>query len=374
MALTDLKLRNLPLPAKGQVCYWDTLPGFGIRVSQGGARTFLLKHKNRFITLGRYHPDIFPLAKARDEAKRILAEFTLGKVRPQSITYDQAVKLFIEDKKRAKRTSTAEGYEWLLNRLGLRGQLADITHGEISRGLNTIKSRSTYDHALVAARIFFNWCLKRRYISENPTFGLSPHGTPKRARTLTTDELRAIWQACNDSDNDLPQHYRDIVKLLVLTGQRRGEVAALRGDYFKDDLCTLPPTLTKNGRLHQFPIGSLAYSVLSSYLLQSSTPQQLLFPARGKSAQPFNGWSKAKAQLDQLSGVTDWTLHDIRRTYATTLAKLGTPIHVVEKLLNHVSGTVGGIVAVYQRHQWWDEQIAAVTAYENHLKTALDIA
>jgi hypothetical protein len=81
IALTDLKLRNLPLPDKGQVCYWDSLPGFGVRVSQGGSRTFLLKHKNRFITLGKYHPEIFPLAKAREEAKRILAEFTLAQLR-----------------------------------------------------------------------------------------------------------------------------------------------------------------------------------------------------------------------------------------------------------------------------------------------------
>jgi integrase len=107
--------------------------------------------------------------------------------------------------------------------------------------------------------------------------------------------------------------------------------------------------------------------------LQSKT-SELIFPARGKPSTPFNGWSKAKAQLDQLSGVHNWTLHDLRRSYATNMARLGVPLHVIERLLNHVSGSFGGIVSVYRKHQYMDEMREAVHKYENWLKNLLDLA
>src|SRR5262245_52017337 len=102
--------------------YWDEkLPAFGLRVSQGGSRTFVLKRNNSRITIGRY--GTISLSEARAEAKRLLAEFTLGKVRPQSITYPQAVDLFIEEKRKSRRRQTVEGYDWLLNRFPFKGQL-----------------------------------------------------------------------------------------------------------------------------------------------------------------------------------------------------------------------------------------------------------
>src|ERR1700683_2980365 len=98
MRLNDLSIRSLPLPMKGQKTYWDdTLTGFGVRVSQGGSRSFVFQHCTdpQLITIGKYHPDILPLAKARSEAKRLLAERVLGKHRPQSIPWDEAKKTFL---------------------------------------------------------------------------------------------------------------------------------------------------------------------------------------------------------------------------------------------------------------------------------------
>jgi integrase len=164
----------------------------------------------------------------------------------------------------------------------------------------------------------------------------------------------------------LPRTFAAIVQLLVLTGQRRGEIAALRADYISNDLCTLPATLTKNKREHAFPIGTAASSILSTPLAGSSNG--LLFPARGQPSRPFNGWSKSKVALDKLSGVSDWTLHDLRRTFATRLAELGVAPHVIERLLNHVTGTVSGVAAVYNRASYIAEMRAAIELWERYLE------
>ena len=355
--LTDLGLLNLaPLPKLTD--YWDvTLPTFGVRVSPKGTKTFVLKFRTGRQAIGRY--PIISLADAHSEAKRILAERTLGKLRPRSITFTQAVALFIEDKTKNRRANTYEAYEWHLNRLGFKGHLADISHDGIARALAKIKSRSTYDHALVAARIFFNWAMKRRYIEHNPTFGLSPHGTPQRARVLTDAELKTVWKAAEQ----IGGHFGAIVKLLVATGQRRGEIAALQTSWIQNDAITIPAAITKNGREHQFPVGG----VTSSILKKTAKSFGLLFPARGNEITPFSGWSKSKALLEAASGVTNWTLHDLRRTYATNMAKLGVPIHIIERLLNHVSGSFAGIVSVYNRNQYMPEMREAVLKYESWL-------
>jgi integrase len=130
----------------------------------------------------------------------------------------------------------------------------------------------------------------------------------------------------------------------------------------------LPASLTKNGREHTFPVGQLTLDILAPLRERRG----YLFPAMGtRGERPFAGWSKSKPKLDTLSGVEDWTLHDIRRTFATNLAALGTPIHVTEKLLNHISGTTGGLVGVYQRHRFWDEQIEAIKGWEARLSQIL---
>jgi len=421
--LNDAGLRSLKPPERGQVCHWDkNLPGFGIRISQGGTKTFVLNRKNSFITIGRF-PTI-SLSEARTEAKRLLAEFTLGKVRPQSITYATAVKLFLDDKTGSARESTIESYKGLLTRLNFQGQLTEITHDEIERKL---ARRSNYNHYLVALKVFFNWAVKRRYVSENPTIPFSKETVTPRSRVLSDEELGKIWRACEQRGSDggvptrsdactsarttLPINFATIVKLLILTGQRKNEIASLQFSWMtKTDTLhnstkkkstsiamsvtqtgansfsnvatgastiqstdlwtiTIPAEVAKNGREHTFPIGTLACSLLKLQTQSGREVSTLLFPARGSTSVPFNGWSKSKAALDKASGVTDWTLHDLRRTFATNLARLGTPIHVVEKLLNHSSGTISGVAAVYNRHQFWDEQVEAIEKYDRFLQS-----
>jgi integrase len=363
IAFSDVGLRSIKPPLLGQLDYWDNkLPGFGLRVSQGGSKTFILKRRNARITLGRL--GVLTLAEARAEAKRLLAEFTLGKLRPRAITYPEAVKQFIENKTRSRRASTAAGYEWLLNHFPFKGQLTEITADDVTRALKIIKSRSTYDHALVASRIFFNWAMKRRYVEHNPTFGLSPHGTQRRARVLTDDEIKSLWNA-----TDEPTHFNRIVRLLLLTGQRRGEIAALRKQWICDYVVTLPAELTKNRRAHSFPIASLSNSVISSAATEN---EGLIFPSLSKKAStPFNGWSKSKSALDKKCLISGWTLHDLRRTFASNLAALGVRLEVIEKLLNHQSGSFAGVVGIYQRHSYMEEMRAAVELWETQLKMIL---
>jgi integrase len=366
VALSDALLRSLPTPEAGQLDYWDSgLSSFGVRVSQGGSKTFILNVSNSRRTIGRY--PVLSLSEARTEAKRMLAEKTLGKLRPQALTFQAARKLFVDEKRNARRENTVSDYEYYLGRFfDFQGQLADVSHGEIVRRLDRIKTAAMYNHALASARGFFNWCHKRRYISDNPVTGISGRRTKTRERVLTDEELKRIWLACEDDTSAMPASFRRIVKLLMLTGQRRSEVAALQGEFFADNRCTLPSELCKNGNEHTFPLGSMASEVVGN------AAPGLLFPARGRDT-PFNGWSKSKAILDEASATADWTLHDLRRTFATNQAKLGTPIHVVEKLLNHITGTTGGLVGIYQRHAYWDEQVAAIKAWEAHLQALFSI-
>ncbi|WP_416194085.1 tyrosine-type recombinase/integrase [Nitrobacter sp. TKz-YC01] len=306
----------------------------------------------------------------------------MGKLRPQSITYSQAVDLFLQEKRKSRRPRTAGDYQWLLSRVPFKGQLTELTHQELQRRLARIAAEGTYNHVLVALKVFFNWAIKRRYIEHNPTLGLAAHARAPRSRVLTDAELQSIWRACErrlafddgacggfqttiPDTVTMPRQFATIVQLLLLTGQRRGEIAALRADYISNDVCTLPSTLTKNGREHSLPLGSFAISIVSAAAQISQSG--LLFRARGAQS-AFNGWSKSKAALDKLSAVSDWTLHDLRRTFATRLAELGVAPHVIERLLNHVTGTVSGVAAVYNRASYMAEMRAAIELWERYLE------
>jgi len=184
----------------------------------------------------------------------------------------------------------------------------------------------------------------------------SGHRYRPRERVLTNAELRRVWNAAGDGN------YGSIVKLLILTGQRVGEISKLWPGMIGEDTVTLPAEGTKNGRIHTFPVGQTAQTIL-----RRSRGRVFLFPARGKPTAPFNGFSKGKANLDKASGVSEWTLHDLRRTFATGLASLGVSLPVVEKLLNHVSGSFAGVVGVYQRHSYDKEMRAAMELWEQEV-------
>jgi integrase len=371
LRLTDISVRALPRPDKGQKTYFDdALPSFGCRVSQGGTRSFVLQHgtDRRLITIGRY--PIISLSEARTEAKRILAEHTLGRHRPQTITWDEALGIFLDACEQKNRPRTVRDYRRLLGRHFPFGKkrLSDITPQLINQRVDRLRHTvSEQNHALAAVKIFFRWALRRHYVEHSPCDGMQTIKRMPRNRVLSDRELAVVYAAAER----IGYPFGSIVQLCILTGQRRTEVAWLRRSYLSKGTITLPSSLTKNKLEHVFPIAKTAETLIA----RIPHDADLLFPAmRGSGV--FGGWSKQKAVLDTSiaehgARIASWTLHDLRRTFATNLAALGIAPHIVERVLNHSSGTISGVAAIYNKFQYMDEMRAAIDAWESHLASLL---
>lgn len=368
-SLTDTFIRSIEPPEKGQKTYYDDLKGFGLRVSPGGTKTFVVVYgaNRRRETIGRY-PTV-KLAKARAKAKVLLAGYTLGKHRPAAANFEEARRRFIEASETKNRPKTTREYERLLDRHFRlsRMQLEDVTREEIMRRVNKLKGTpSEQHHAFVAIKVFLNWCVKNAYLAQNPIAYVSaPTRQASRDHVLTDEELGRVYRHALD----YPYPFGPIVALCILTGQRRSEIGGLRWEWIDGDTLTLPSEHTKNKHAHTIPLGEQAQEVIGDL------PQlgDYLFPAtrthvRGKPTTSFNAWATAKPAFDKGLDVEPYTLHDLRRTFASTLAALGTPIHITEKLLNHVSGTISGVAAIYNRHQYIDEMREAIGRFEGHLE------
>ena len=234
--LTDLSIRSLKPPEQGQTTYWDTsLKGFGCRTSQGGTRSFVLMYgaNRKLTTIGRY-PNI-SLSEARKAAKRILAQHTLGKHRPVTISFEVAQERFLEDCKAKNRPRTVSDYERLLTRHFRLGKvhLEDVTQHEVMRRINKLSGTpSEARHAFVAIRTFLNWAIRTGYLDRNPIQGIAPPAQSRsRERALSDFELGTLYSHARG----YPYPYGHIVALLVLTGQRRGEIAALEWEWINQD-------------------------------------------------------------------------------------------------------------------------------------------
>jgi len=341
IALTDVTLKTLPLPLKGQKSYWDAaVPGFGVRVSQGGAKTFVVLDPRARVrvaeSIGRY-PRI-SLQDARQDARRRLAEATLGKGSARPVRASVAIKSFLSESDLKERTR--KDYRLLLNRLRLgETKLADVKPADLEK-------RLSIPGMYPVARAFFKWAYRKHYVDVSPMARMkAPAAYAARERVLSADELNRIWRACPDDA------FGRVVKLLILTGQRRGEISGLSS--IGADRLTFADT--KNGRAHSIPLGDKARDVA-------------VLPLK------FTQWDKAKKRLDEESGVSDWTLHDLRRTFASGLAALGVQLHVIERLLNHLSGSFKGVVGVYQRYDFWPEMSAAIWSWELHLLAVLELS
>lgn len=327
MKLTDLTLKAIKLP-ENFVTYWDTaLPGFGVRCSPKGKKTFTVMYgeDRRRVTIGHYPP--MTLSEARLCAKHHL--FTKKRTEGQ-IYLNETRSNFLAECQNRLRQSTVTQYTTHLTQID-KEKLTDIKRNDID--INN-------PYAVASWKAFFNWCIQNELIDKNP-FQFLKAKTNKRERVLFDEEIKAIWSY------DYPP-YSSIIKLLFLTGLRRMEVMhmQLEGDVFR-----LPPEHTKNGRGHTIPATAWTKQYYEEF--------------------EFNGWSKGKSRMDRETGITGYRLHDIRRTYATLQAKIGTPIHVVESLLNHQSGVISGIKAVYIRHNYEAEAKIAVANYEKHLQNIL---
>ena len=369
--LTDRTIASAQPRPKGQYTLWDaTLKHFGLRVSPGGTKTFTVVHgpRRERITIGRY-PTI-TLAQAREKAKVVLAERTLNTTRAPRITFDEASKLFFDVHRQRNKASTLAEYERIFDRHllpRLRAmRVADISPHDIQRILDRLTSTpAECNHCYGVARTFFTFCFKRRYIEHSPMEGMEkPFKYRPRTRVLTDDELRKVWRAAEDYGYP----FGSIVQLLILTGQRRSEVGKLKWSYISKDRITLPPEIVKNNREHSIPLSPMAAGILNE------TPQlgEYVFPARGLN-KPFNGWQSCTFNLIKACGTEHWTLHDLRRTFATRLAELGVAPHVIERLLNHVDGTLSPIALVYNRASYLKEMGEALALWEKHLMGLLAV-
>lgn len=343
-SLSDLSIRAVTPPLAGSLTLWDTgLRNFGVRVTANGAKSFvILLGSGRRQTIGRF--PVISLAQARSKARQIFAERTLGKYQPPTISWQAARDAYVSEAQRRLRPSTSKEYTRILSAYFSFDRLSEITAEDIARSLDRIRSTSQRDHALVAIKVFFRWALSRGHIQADPTTLLRRHAAPSRSRTLSDQELAAVWNAA-----EAMGQYGTIVRLLILTAQRRGEIAGLESTFIENGICTLPPTLTKNKRPHSFHICAQAAKILAA---TPSGTTALLFPARGTKDKTITGWSKHKAALDRRLGgtVAPFTLHDLRRTAATRMAELGVMPHIIERLLNHVSGEISGVAALQRRY------------------------
>ncbi len=374
MHLTDISIRALKPPASGQRDYWDDgLPGFGVRVSQGGTKSFVMIHDGDRRRLGRF-PEM-SLADARKEARRLRARKELGHM-ISSATADEAIQSFIvQHVEKNLRPSSQYEAKRVLNKhfkFG-RKRLDAIRATDIMRTIDVLP-RSAANHAFAHIRTFLRWCVRRQYIDRSPLDMMKlPNKTLSRDRVLTDEELKIVWKVAQD----FPFPFGHIVALLITTGQRLGEITALKWDYIdrQGRTVTLPPAIVKNNTIHCFPFGDIAADVIGS-IDQFCV---FLFPARDHD-KPYDGHNKAKAKFeidcdavwaehvgDEDARMAHWTLHDLRRTFATIHARIGTPPHVAEALLNHKTGTRTSIQRVYDRHTYLPEMRVAMSNYDRYL-------
>jgi integrase len=227
------------------------------------------------------------------------------------------------------------------------------------------------DRARIALGGFYSWAIERGYCETSPTINISRRAEIRaRDRVLSEGELAEVWRACRDDD------YGNIVKLLILTGQRRDEVGSLAWsevDLDKRQL-DLPGERTKNHRPHIVPLSDEAMSILAS--IERRDERELVF---GRGTGGFSGWSKAKAELDariagsrKASGIRKpippWVLHDLRRSFVTHVneAKIALP-HVVEAIVNHVSGHLAGVAGTYNKAIYLSERQRSLDLWGRHV-------
>jgi len=242
---------------------------------------------------------------------------------------------------------------------------ADLDRAAVVRAVDALvrKGRSAMARQVAAyGRAAYGWGVKRGSVATNPFITLPLPPAASRDRVLTDSELVAIWQATDGAGA-----FNSIVRILLLTGQRLNEVAAMTWTELSDDLSTwtIPASRTKNDKINMVPASEPAQKILRA------TPQSGAFVFPGYRG-PFRGFARAKAALDASSGVTEWRLHDLRRTAATGLQRLGVRLETTESILNHVSGSRSGIVGVYQRHDFAAEKRTALDAWAEHVAAIVE--
>jgi integrase len=378
--LTKSTIDALPTPSS-DVVYWDAiLPGFGVKVTPRGRKVFIVLYraggagsKLRKYTIGPYGR--VTLHQARVAAQKVFAARLEGR--------DPAA-----EKREIKRRVVADRVEDLLetfvdqrlsqNRSGaeiarlLRREMAkawagksvhEIGKRDVVEVVSAIEQRGApvaANKALKSIKMFLRWCVGRAILEQSPAEGVpSPAKEVARDRVLSDEELARVILAARQIDD----RYGCIVELLALTGQRREEVAKLA--WVEIDLTrrlwTIPKSRTKNAKGHVVHLSDQSIAVLDRMKKQDNDD----FAFGG--SKPFQDFARAKRKLDELSKITGWCLHDLRRTCVSGMARLGVAPHVADKVLNHQSGAISGVAAVYQRHEFLAERKDALERWSAHV-------
>ena len=390
MKLTVARTADLELPAgsSDHIVWDDEISGFGLRIREGGSRHWVFQYKlgskHRRITFGKF-PALNP-KKAREQAAELHARVRLGEDPAGSKhdararaheTFEACAQRYLKWQRNEVRPSTfRENERHLLTNLaplhGLRIDAVDkrAIAGQLTRfaaeggPVQANRTRASLSK-------FLNWCLREGLVEANPASLTNANRETKSARVLQAAELVAIWKALPGND------YKAVVKLLILTGQRAREIADLRWSEisFERGVIALPPQRTKNGREHIVPMSGMAIGLLKSQ--EHREGRDLVF---GRGQGGFSGWSKAKDALDgailaarreadrKAKPLADWVIHDIRRSVATGMAEIGVQPHIIEAILNHVSGHKGGVAGIYNRASYEAEKAAALANWATHVE------
>lgn len=362
---------------------WDTkVRGFGLKVT-GRGKIFILQYRmggrgspTQRYTIGTLGSP-WTTETARDEALRLLAKVKSG-IDPQAekqaaragkaseITFAELAARWLE------RYAKEQTRDWRNTNRMLdhdvlpfwRGRdIKSLKKSDVIALLDRVTDRGAKVHAnrvLSAVRSMLNWAVGRDLLEANPCVGVRPPGAEvARDRVLSACELAAVWDAAGAAGYP----FGPCVQLLILTAQRRDEVAGMRWTEIDLEarLWTIPAERAKNGRAHEVPLNGPAVAILEGLREgRSLSPDGggLVFSTTGKT--PISGFGKAKARLDEASGVTGWRLHDLRRTATTGMAQAGVAPHIVDRILNHVSGAIRGVAAVYNRFGYLEDRRQAL--------------
>jgi integrase len=378
--LTNENVRTLPAKTDDTL-YADAdtrngVPGLFLRVRKGGSRTFIIKWRQgamqRRAVVGKV--GVLSLDDARKAARKLIVGIHDGgdpvsakaksRVKDGVLFQQTAAEYLAFRTKDMKPLSLdqcrrhLELYWKPLNRMAV----AKIDRATIAAELRAIaKERGDVaaDRSRSTLSALFAWCIGEGYRDDNPVMGTNKSNKDEgRERVLTDDELVKIWRAAPNSD------YGRIVRLLMLTGQRRDEIANLQWSEIdsKTRLIALPAPRTKNSRPHDVPLSAPAMAILMATPMIDDRPYVF-----GTGNGGYSGFSRSKERLDVSCKVQDWTLHDMRRTMATRMADLGVEPHIIEAVLNHVSGHKAGVAGVYNRSTYATQKRQALELWGEYV-------
>ena len=380
--LTDRGVASLkPGPGEARTDYWDAgLPGFGIRVS-ANSKTWICKYflNGRHWRMRLGHYPALKLAAARKKALKAKADIADGKNpaaekqaarnAPRPDTFAAVADDFIERYAKKRGNKSWRETKRLLDKHVVpawgRRPIREIARSDVVDLLDRVEDDSgfyTANRVLAAVRKLFNWLMvERGKLDTTPIVpGMARGKEVKRERTLDDKEIKALWDA------DLGYPFGSFIRLLLATAQRREEVASMRWEDIdlESKVWTLPAAMTKAGRQHEVPLSPLALEILT-VLPRFSGPYVLSTTAGEK---PISGFSRAKKRADEISKVTGWRFHDLRRSAGTNMAKLRVPTFVISRVMNHAEG---GVTKIYARASYLEEKRHALDTWAQKLTSII---